>query len=217
MCAARLTSVTIICDSRGKRLQEKIHDEHSLIKVLTFSGAKLYQSVKLAQSQILKDVPDQIYILSGLNSMTKLDRKTRKVTLIAERDDNIVQHYIDEMNFSTALLRKVINKKTKIIFAPLIGMDLAVYNGTNPELEVNNQNIFNSALIDINNAVIAQNTSNHCKTPWIHTCVHRYFRGKHHFNYEKLDPDGCHLTDDIRQFWARKLVVSIQANRLEQS
>lgn len=214
MSAERLISVIIICDSRGKWLQEKFRDERAIIKVLTFSGAKLYQSIKLAQSQIKREAPDQIYILSGLNSMTQLNRKTRKVSLIAPLKSSIVQNYTDEMNFSITMLRKITGKETKIIFAPVIGMNLAVYNGTTVEQESNNQTIFNDALLDINTAIIAQNNSNHCKTPWIHTCVHRYFRGKYHFNYEKLDSDSCHLTEEIRNFWARKLIVSIKANQI---
>lgn len=176
-------------------MQDQYQDEHITIKVLTYSGATLYQSVKLALSYIKRFTPDQIYILSGLNSMTQLDKKTRKVSLIAPEKQKIVQHYADEMNFVMALLRKNVDTETKIIFVPVTGMNLATYNKTTMEVEQVYQSIFNDALLEINKATIAQNVSNHCKTPWLHTFVHRYFRGKHHFYYEKLDADGCHLEE----------------------
>lgn len=78
------------------------------------------------------------------------------------------------MNFSLATLRNITGKETKIVFAPIIGMDLAAYNRSSAELERENQLTFNNALLDINTAIIALNSRNHCKTPWIHTCVHRY-------------------------------------------
>lgn len=90
MCAEKVLNVIIICDSRGKWLQEKFHEENIKIKVLTYSGAKLYQSIKQAQDQIKRVMPDQIYILSGLNSLTQLNRKTRKVSLIAQHKSSIV-------------------------------------------------------------------------------------------------------------------------------
>lgn len=215
MCAARLPQVVIVCDSRGKRLQELFYDDNHTIKVLMFSGAKLYQSAKLALSYLKRHMPDQIYILSGLNNLTTLDKNTRKVSLTAPEKWKIVQYFEDEINFTTALIRKNVTAKTKIIFVPITGMDLASYNRTTMESEQACQEIFNDALLDINKIIIARNVSNHCKTPWVHTYVHRYFRGRYHFYYEKLDTDGCHLTDEARSVWSRKLLSAIQANTLD--
>lgn len=212
MCAVRPTHVALICDSRGKRLQEKFQGDDVQVKVLYYSGAKLYQSTRLAINYIKAFLPDQIYILSGINTMTKLDKRTRIVTLAAPERNKIVQIYQDEMNFSLALLRKNINTKTKVIFAPLIGMNLSSYNKTTAESESVNQGILNDALLDINSVIIAMNKSNQCKTPWTQSLVHRYFRGKYHHYYERLDEDGCHLKEEVLDNWSLKLKTAIQAN-----
>lgn len=204
--------VLVICDSRGKRLQNQFKNMDYNIMVKSFSGATLYRSTKLAETDVRNLQPDQVYLLAGINSITHLDKRTREVSLISMDKSKIIQQYIDEMNFSFAHLKRITKEETKIIFAPITGMDLAKYNKVDARLLLESQNILNEAIIGINNLIISRNTTYDCKTPWIHGIVHRYFRKKYHFQYDRLDVDGCHLTDQIRNFWGLKIASAISAN-----
>lgn len=206
--------VFLICDSRGRELQEYFTECDYNITVKFYSGAKLYRSTKLAENEIKRQQPDHIYILAGINSITKLNKRTREVTLIADDKNKIAQQYKDEMNFALASLRKICKNDTKIIFAPITGMDLSRYNKVDASALSESQNVLDETVIEINNIIIAQNATHNYKTPWTHGIIHRYFRGKYHFMYDKLDEDGCHLTDLIRSFWGRKIISAIAANCL---
>lgn len=204
--------VFLICDSRGKDLQTQFVNNYHRIIVKTYSGAKLYQATKLAENDIKNQQPDQVYVLAGINTITRLNRRTREVSLMSMEKRKIIQQYTDEMNFSSALLRRSTKAGTKIIFAPITGMDLAKYNRVDEGTMTESQNVLNEALTEINSLIIAQNAKYACKTPWTHGIVHRYFRKKYHFQYDRLDNDGCHLTEQVRLFWGRKIVSAINAN-----
>lgn len=124
----------------------------------------------------------------------------------------IIQQYTDEMNFSFALLRKITKAGTKIVFAPITGMDLSKFNKVDEGSMIEPQTVLNEAITEINNLIISRNMKSACKTPWTHGIVHRYFRRKYHFSYKRLKEDGCHLTEEIRIFWGRKIVSAITAN-----
>lgn len=203
--------VTLICDSRGKDL-EKMLDPQQKINVLYYSGAKLYQAVKLAESKLKHQNSDQVYILAGINNLTKMDRKTRQVSILVPDKTRITQQLSDEINFSYTSLRKIVRQDTKIIFAPITGMNIAQYNKTDPKYCEEDQFILNQAILDIHQRIISFNEENGNKTPWTHGIVHRYYRGKYHYAYDRLDYDGCHLTDEVRAFWIRKITTAIVAN-----
>lgn len=172
----------------------------------------MYRSVKLAETEIKRWQPDQIYLMAGINNITQLNRETRKVSLMSVEKEKIVQHFEDEMNFSYTLLRKITKQKTKIIFAPVTGMDLEKYNKADTGTMEESQKILNDTIIDINNSIITWNSNHSCKTPWTHGIIHRYFRKKYHFAYDRLDEDGCHLTDQVREYWKKKIANARVAN-----
>lgn len=88
---------------------------------------------------------------------------------------------------------------------------MASYNGnTLPQRE--DQYSLNDAVIEINERITEMNEENGLHTPWTSAIVHRYFRKKYHFAYHKLSYDGCHLSDEIRDFWGRKLARAIELN-----
>lgn len=207
-------SIILICDSRGKLLQKEFNDPKYLVSVKTYSGAKLYQATKLAEKSIEKTGPGQIYVLAGINTITHLNRQTRQVTLMSPDKGKILQQFTDELNFSFSLLRKASKMNARIVYAPITGMSLATYNRLRPESCRLSQELLNEVLLEINNLIIAFNKSHECKTPWTHGIVHRYYKGKYHFMYERLDDDGCHLTNEIRAYWGRKLYTAIAANNI---
>lgn len=203
----------LICDSRGKQLQNQVGNYPDLnIQILSYSGLTLYRSVKLAENEIKTIRPSQIYILSGVNNLTHMNRRTRRVSALSPDKNKIVQQLYDEMNFAYTLLQKMLHNDAKIIFAPITGIWMDKFNGDDLSMEDTQQEVINQAVVDTNAKIIAFNEQKGNKTPWIHSIIHRYFRCKHHFSYDRLDHDGCHLTDEVCAFWMRKLVSAIQMN-----
>lgn len=203
--------VTLICDSRGKGLEGLLED-HSNINILVYRGAKLYQTAKYAEFKFKQQNPDQVYVLAGINNLTTMNKRTRQVSISAPDATKITQQFCDEMNFSYATIRKTIKQDARIIFAPLTGMGIAQYNKVDPEVCKEDQYILDQALLDINKRIISFNDEKGNRTPWTHAIVHRYYRGRYHFAYERLDSDGCHLTDEIKLFWLKKIDTAINAN-----
>lgn len=80
-------------------------------------------------------------------------------------------------------------------------MDLAVYNhlsGEHPQ-----QPLLNDMVTEINHSITAFNEENEVITPWTAKEVHRNKKGgKKTTRYQKLAPDGLHLTNEILEKWA---------------
>lgn len=87
-------NVFLICDSRGKDLQSQFMNKDYRITVKCYSGAKLYQATKLAENDIKNQQPDQVYILAGINTITRLNRRTREVSsyVNGEKENNTAIH-----------------------------------------------------------------------------------------------------------------------------
>lgn len=205
--------ILFICDSRGRDLYHEISRFTSEpIHVTINSGATLYQSGTRSRREITRYMPKQIYILSGINNLTNLERATRQVQIQERNILKAADLFMNELENTYEYIRNLTGSNIKIITAPVTGMSLASYNGRllqDPE----DQNLLNDTVIEINNRIIALNEGNGVRTPWTSAIIHRYYRGKYHFSYHRLSMDGCHLTDEIREFWAKKLADAIDHNR----
>lgn len=203
--------ILFICDSRGKGLQQYIAKYTcDPIHVSISSGAKIYQSATRARFDIKRLIPNQIYLLAGVNNLTDLNRDTRLVN-IAEKNylkasDTFMTELIETYEYIKGLV-----PNSKIITAPLTGMSMASYNGQllrNPQ----DQDSLNDTVVEINKRIIAINENEGMTTPWTSSIIHRYYRRRYHFAYHKLEVDGCHLSDEVKDFWGKKLAEAILAN-----
>lgn len=119
---------------------------------------------------------------------------------------------MNELSETYDYLKEIGYPNVKIITAPLSGMCLASYNGRlldNP----NDQTILNDTVLGINKNITSWNEQHGQRTPWTSAIVHRYFRKKYHFSYHRLHVDGCHLSDEVKDFWAKKLAETISINK----
>lgn len=118
---------------------------------------------------------------------------------------------MDELKEAYSYIRNLTHQNAKVITAPITGMSLASYNGRSlPDPE--DQNLLNDIVTGINKRITSINKENGLRTPWTSAIIHRYYRDKYHFSYHRLNIDGCHLTDEIRDFWAKKLANAIEQN-----
>lgn len=205
--------ILFICDSRGRDLYHEISRFTSEpIFVTTNSRATLYQSGTRSRHEIMRYKPKQIYILSGINNLTNLDRSTRQVQIQKRNPFKAADLFTDELKNTYNYITNLTGIDIKIITAPVTGMSLASYNGRmlqDPE----DQNLLNDTVIEINNRITALKEGNGVQTPWTSAIIHRHYRGKFHFSYHRLNMDGCHLTDEIREFWAKNLASALEYNK----
>lgn len=94
---------------------------------------------------------------------------------------------------------------SKLVMAPITGMDLTSYNGSKSLNIDNQQALLNQSVINVNTEIARFNRLNNVFTPWTSRIVHHRHRQKYHARYEKLSDDGCHLSDEILQYWAQSL------------
>lgn len=211
----RKTFIVIIADSRGADLQQVINDQVRPgydIRVLVYPGKGLVSAVCEAESKIFWWQPDQVYIVAGICDVTKKDKRTHKISL---RETNpllaisLYRFHIEAIRNSLTV--KLGNDDCKIIFGQLVGANIAGYNGTRyPDQQ---QELQNEIVEGINLEIVAQNTSQGLVTPWIARTIHKNARdGRKIHRYHKLASDGIHLTQDLREIWAREILQSIYKN-----
>lgn len=201
-----------ICDSRGKGLEQHITKYTSdNVSVSINSGATLYQSVTRSRNLITRIKPRQIYILSGINNLTTMDKITRKVTVTERNPFKASDIFEEELREAYTYIHDITHSRIEIITAPITGMSLATYNGCLPS-NPNDQYSLNEAVTQINKKIISLNEENGCSTPWTSAIVHRYFRKKHNYAYHRLSDDGCHLSEEVKDFWGRKLADAVINN-----
>lgn len=93
-----------------------------------------------------------------------------------------------------------VGKDPKVIFGQLIGMDMSIFNCQ--EVPERHQEILGSAVVRINARIAQANLSNQVSTPWTATDIHHNRKnGRKITRYNRLAPDGLHLTDDLRDKW----------------
>lgn len=199
----------IISDSRGKGLGPIVRKyTEALVYVSVQSGAGLFDSVLRAKPDITRFKPKRIYIISGVNNLTHLNRITRKL-ILKERDvTKATDNFMQELGMAQHLIHTTTNDCPDIIMAPLTGLSISMYNN-DPSVPTADQDILNATVITINKKITEYNEDRCSTTPWTASYIHRYFRRKYHFAYDKLAQDGCHLTEDGKDFWGYKIAIAI--------
>lgn len=129
----RKKQVVIIADSRGARLGHELHllfNGNVHYRVLVKSGAKLSQLWETAESEILFNAPDLIFIMGSICDMTDrhFDARGHRYfwppACIMTRVNQILA-VLDDMANNAQL----IGTHSKVCFIPEFGMDINKYNG----------------------------------------------------------------------------------------
>lgn len=95
----------------------------------------------------------------------------------------------------------LVEKKYKLAFSQIVGMDLAVYNRQDQPHP--NQNLLDDAVIRINLEIANRNMAEGVATPWVANDIHHNRKkGYKVTRYHRLSEDGLHLTQDLRERWA---------------
>lgn len=204
--------IAIIADSRGVGLQavlDRLNEAKHKISVFVHKGRGIVAAVKETSKTLIWMAPDHIFVLAGICDITQINRITRIVSL---RDDNLEQ-LLDRFTGQMDIIRHHLSiflteRKYKLSFCHVIGMDLAIHNHLHQEHP--RQALLNEMVAEVNQAITSFNEENGVITPWTAKEVHRNKKGgKKTTRYQKLAPDGLHLSDDLREKWAMVLLNTI--------
>ena len=218
----------LIGDSCVGRLKPHLLEDNSLhLDVNSYPGASI-ESLKDTAEYITKHYPyEYMYIFGGVNDITTKNYATGNVTVnyadVDTMHTTLMARYTD--CFKTV---KSANASVKVIFLPLIGLDVATYNGrprckigtgaylTNWKddiLEHPMQGLVNDGVIAINETLIALNATQKKSTPLIHHTVHK--RNRKHSPYRHLYfklEDGLHPSNTIALAWSAVISKVVKKN-----
>ena len=190
----------IMFDSRGDGLQEKIekiNDSGVRIEAWFFGGAN-YERLKDEANYYAGMNPfDIIYIVGGVNELTRKDHHTGKYKFQWKNYHDLEHHMHERLETVKNFLEKE-HPATIFIFCPMIGMDLATYLGDNNE---KHQEMVNQVTWSFNEAVRDMYKDLHVYVPDFARPVHRQFGEERKNLYYHLR-DGLHLNKQALEKWA---------------
>lgn len=120
----------------------------------------------------------------------------------------MINLYKDYMTLTLHQIQPYLGKcPRRIIFGPLIGLDLAKYN----QRVISVNTVIHRLNVEINRF----NKTNGAITPWLACDVHRNIKGRKKNRYQLLAMDGVHLTPEMRNKWVIELISAIKKNYRE--
>lgn len=209
-------SILVVCDSRGRGLQQKLSNL-GLSTTLSFTpGADLDQLYQITSKHIQKisqknSFYTTIIFSGGICSITKLThRKPNKIDIQYTSVDDLTSHFLQKLQtIQTDLLTQSPN--SNVIINQVIGAHIMKHNKdfdlTHEKRE--KQQTLNTAMIKINQGIYALNLQINQKTPWTAGLVHRCKGNHRYLHVFKHLPDGVHFTDGLQMQIAKKISTAI--------
>lgn len=189
----------ILADSRGRSLDTVMENENILVSA--HSGANLLRLAHIAIQIISRYSPDVILIMGGINNITRLNRQTRRVSLISNSRASLINHLISKLNEAKSVILSS-HPSMKIAFGGIIGINLNAYNrqaGVH-----HNQWIVNDAITAVNSYIRQMNNDSGIPHPRLTSKVHTWRNGQRKHVYTRLY-DGLHPGDLVLMAWARQI------------
>lgn len=208
--------ILILADSRGIGLKQEL--SRSMVPnfwLIIRKGSPTREIVTRAALEIKAYEPSQIYILTGICSITHLNRSYHTVSPRFPCPEEAARSYENDMQQVVLQINHLLHRrKPLIIFAPVVGLDMAKYNRRTDITDylTPQQQIINNSVKSINAVIIQRNSALDIATPWLQRTIHRNKNGKTTNGYYRLAPDGCHLSQNLREIWARELTTAVKKN-----
>lgn len=200
-------TIKILADSRGRGLLpilQEIGGPRYLLEV--YPGASIpVLADKMFCGTANSPKYDLIIIFGGICSVTKIVYRPHRVAVPRYNSvDEILNEY--RAHCESLLKRAMDSSSTPILLSPIVGMDLVAYGGQFCEQLFGMQVIIDDAVVHINRYIRESNDCRGLITPNIASCIHRC-RGQgkgYRTHYRKL-VDGCHPSDEVKEYWAKSL------------
>lgn len=206
----------ILCDSRGSGLASRLEAlgiRPGLVRVKVYKGATYHRALSLAETEITAFQPDVLMFLVGVCHITSRCPRTHICRFAHGSVPEAVRALEDNL-YEVVQYAKAVIPTARLVFAPIIGIDLDKYNGgLNAEQDRQTQGLLNHCVLRVNDVIVRLNRAHGSSPPWVERTVHRKrdknCQVKH--RYDRL-VDGCHLDDSTKDHWAHSIARSIGFN-----
>ena len=180
------------------------------VNVCYYPGATMEKLAKKIWYYTRSHEVDTIYIMAGVNNMTKRDRGTGRCTVIHSSAGELSDHIMGLYSDLTKYCYIYCNIR-QVILCTLTGMSLSRYNRVSTQHD--GQWIIDWGVKLVNDKIIEKNAAHGFYTPCLHRAVHltqqRPYR--HRAMYNRLN-DGLHPTTKTLARWGCSLVRSMRLN-----
>ena len=202
-----------LCDSRGRYLEDALLEllhpgEH--VEVIFYPGIGLGGLKEKVRLYTSSHVVTSIYILAGINDITRRDRQTRECYMPFQDPQELCDHVTDRV---VDLIEFCVRNCGiyDVVMIPLTGLNLNQYNRL-PGYS-HNQWIINEGVLKVNEAIITINASCGLHTPMVSRYVHKSTGAGRRIRhlYNRLW-DGLHPRGDTIVRWAENIIHAIRRN-----
>ena len=201
----------IIGDSRMKGLQfyiDRINQGPVPIYVVKNSGKGLFSFTTTVINTTVNHPKARVILAGGICDCTfkNSNKQGEKFRFIFKDKDEMVNHLHDLFLDSNKKILQT-RPEVKLAYSELIGMDMKASPYTVDPLP-GQQDLFNSAIMEINSKIVTINKGNSTPTPWIAKRVHIERKNGTHHQYERLTK-GIHWDEGLKEKCAEKFVDAI--------
>lgn len=177
------------------------------IRVFSYPGAKLTEVVLRSMHHVYDFKPTTIIYMAGINDISVLNPITRKVSLRFRHLEELMEHLSSIFKSTRDLLANEF-PNTKVIFAGIIGIDLAKYN--HMLYRAPDQDKLNDFILEVNKLIRSNNVDNHVTHVYFTAKVHKWEAGLCQHRYHLLY-DGLHPGPVVIDHWL-KLIIGLHHN-----
>lgn len=147
--------------------------------------------------------PDVIVLIAGINDITVMDRRTRRVRLISTSCATIINHLISQINRAKSLILANY-AEVKIAVGGIIGIEINTYNRLHGISQF--QPIVEGVIMAINCYIRQMNLDSSLPHPQLTSKVHSWRRGVRRSISNRLS-DGLHPGVVVLEAWGRQLNI----------
>ena len=220
--------IILIGDSRASGLKAHLRNMEDLrMDVNAYPGANIKSLRDTAKYLARENYYKYIYIFGGVNDITMKEHWSGKVVMNYECVDDIHTTLMGKYIDCYKTIKKA-NSDTKVVFLPLIGLDMAVYNGrprckrgtglylTDWKKEIVDhplQQRVNEGVLATNETLLTLNAIQKLSTPLIHHSIHKRNRANSPYRhlYFKLE-DGLHPFEETAHSWSLAIEKVVRKN-----
>ena len=192
-------------DSRGANLEHEvnmINAERKPIEPWMFKSATIEDLTHEAINYGRTRPFDLMFIIGGICNITSKDWKNGNISFEWKDPEKLSRHVINIIENEERRFKRELPAST-IIFCRIVGADMEKVLRRHADYE---QFVMDEAIYKINDHIFRKNIEKGLWAPDMATPVHRMIKGEMKSFYEHLANDGIHLSQELKEKWAKKLL-----------
>ena len=180
----------------------RINKQNKPVEPWMFKSAKIedltHEAINYGRSRPF----DMMFIVGGICNITNKDWINGKISFEWNDPDKLSKHIIDIIENEERKFKKEL-PASNLIFCRLVGANLEKVLKKHADFE---QFVMDEAIYKINDYIFRKNIEKGLWAPDMATPVHRMAKGETKSYYNHLADDGIHLSQELKEKWAKKLL-----------